>query len=89
MTVADLVRQLPVTQRSLERRFRAALGHTIHEEIHRCRLERARRLLAKTDLSVKEVAAAAGFPNADNMGRVFRRLEGVSPSEYRGRHRET
>lgn len=88
LTVADLERQLPVTRRSLERRFREALGHTIHEEILRCRLERARRLLAKTDLSIKEVAAAAGFPNADNMGRAFRRLEGVSPSEYRHKHRQ-
>ena len=86
LTVADLARQLPITQRSLERRFRAALGHTIHEEILRCRVERARRLLTKTDLSVKEVATAAGFPNADNMGRAFRRLEGRSPSEYRREH---
>jgi len=86
LTVADLERQLPVTRRSLERRFREALGHTIHEEITRCRLERARRLLVKTDLSVKEVAAAAGFPSPDNMGRVFRRLEGTSPQAYRRQH---
>jgi len=86
LTVADLARQLPVTRRSLERRFREALGRTIHEEITRCRLERARRLLVKTDLAVKEVAAAAGFPSADNMGRAFRRLEGVAPSEYRRQH---
>jgi len=86
VTVGELSRQLPVTRRSLERRFREALGHTIHEEITRCRLERARRLLAKTDLSVKEVAAAAGFPSPDNMGRVFRRLEGTSPQAYRRQH---
>jgi len=89
LTVADLERQLPVTRRSLERRFHKALGHTIHEEIIRCRLERARRLLVKTDLSVKEVAAAAGFPNSDNMGRAFRRLEGISPSGYRRKQRRT
>lgn len=83
LTVADLEQQLPVTRRHLERRFRSALGHTIHDEILRCRMERARRLLSKTDLLMKEVAVAAGFPNADNMGRTFRRLERVSPKEYR------
>ncbi len=84
--VSDVARQLPVTQRSLERRFREALGHTIHDEIIRCRLERARRLLTKTDMSIGEVAAAAGFPNSDNMGRSFQRFEGVSPSSYRRKH---
>ncbi|MEP3481695.1 MAG: AraC family transcriptional regulator [Fuerstiella sp.] len=83
LTVTDLEQQLPVTRRHLERRFRGALGHTIHDEILRCRMERARRLLSNTDMLMKEVAVAAGFPNADNMGRTFRRLEGRSPKEFR------
>ena len=73
MTVDHLSRQLPITRRSLERRFRAAVGHGIHDEIVRCRLERAKRLLVGTDLSLKEVASAAGFISADNLGRTFRR----------------
>ena len=85
MTVDNLSRQLPITRRSLERRFQAAIGHGIHEEIVRCRLERAKRLLVATDLSLKEVASAAGFPSADNLGRTFRRAEGVTPLEYRQR----
>ncbi|OHB69990.1 MAG: hypothetical protein A2V70_05765 [Planctomycetes bacterium RBG_13_63_9] len=86
MTVDDLARQLPVTRRSLERRFRKALGHTILEEITRCRTERATRLLAKTSLSIKEVASAAGFPNTDAMSRVFHRAKGMSPRAYRREH---
>jgi len=45
--------------------------------------------LVKTDLCAKEVAATAGFPSADNMARVFRRLEGVPPREYRRQHRQS
>lgn len=86
MTVASLAKQLPITRRSLERRFLTAVGHGIHDEIVRCRLERARRLLIATDLSLKEIAQAAGFPSADNMGRTFRRTEGVTPLEYRQRN---
>ena len=83
MTVADIARQLPTTRRSLERRFRDVVGHTLLEEITRCRLERAARLLAHTALSIKEVAAAAGFSSTDTMARAFRHVEGVSPRDYR------
>ena len=87
MTVDSLARQLPITRRSLERRFRAAVGHGIHEEIVRCRLERAKRLLTQTDLSLKEVASAAGFPNTDNLSRTFRRIERATPLEHRHQNR--
>lgn len=83
MTVDHLARQLPITRRSLERRFLAAVGHGIHDEIVRCRLERAKRLLLNTALSLKEVAAAAGFSGSDAMGRVFRRIERMTPLQYR------
>ncbi len=87
MTVDHLSRQLPITRRSLERRFRTAIGHGIHDEIVRCRLECAKRLLVGTDLSLKEVASAAGFTSADNLGRTFRRAQGTTPLKYRRRHR--
>jgi len=86
MSVDMIARQLPLARRSLERRFHAVVGHTIHEEIIRCRLERATRLLVGTPLSVQEVATAAGFASTDTMGRVFQQLQGMSPSEYRRRH---
>lgn len=87
MTVSDLEKQLPVTRRHLERRFRSVLGHTIYDEILNCRMERARKLLINTDLLLKEIAVSAGFPNADNMGRTFRRVEGVSPKLFRQQSR--
>lgn len=83
MSVAKVARQLPLARRTLERRFRTVVGHTIHEEITHCRLERATRLLASTNLSVHEVAIAAGFASTDTMGRIFQRLKGASPREYR------
>jgi AraC-like DNA-binding protein len=86
MTIDGLAKQLPVTRRSLERRFRTAVGHGIHEEIVRCRLERARRLLVATELSLKEVSSASGFSNADSLGRAFRHAEGVTPLDYRRLH---
>ncbi|MCE5268055.1 MAG: AraC family transcriptional regulator [Planctomycetaceae bacterium] len=86
VSVDAIAHQLPTTRRSLERRFQAVLGHGIHEEIVHCRLERAKRLLAGTDLPLKTVALAAGFTGPDALGRTFRRTEGVTPLEYRLRH---
>ena len=85
--VSQLVAELPVTRRSLERRFRRSLGTTILQEIARCRMERAKRLLEQTPLPIKHVAAAAGFSHEDRMFEAFRRLEGTSPDAYRHRHR--
>jgi transcriptional regulator GlxA family with amidase domain len=83
MSVSEVAAHFPVTRRSLERRFQRALGHTILDEIIRCRLERAKRLLLETDQSLKAVALAAGFSNARHMCRVFHRAEKVTPASYR------
>jgi AraC-like DNA-binding protein len=88
MTIDGLARQLPITRRSLERRFRVAVGHGIHEEIVRCRLERAKRLLIATDLSLKEVAVSSGFSNADSLGRAFRQAAETTPLGYRRQHKQ-
>ena len=56
MSVNDIARQLPVTRRTLDRRFADAVGHSVLEEINTCRLSRAKRLLKATDLPVKIVA---------------------------------
>src|SRR5262249_14821288 len=56
LRVADVLKVVPVGRRSLERRFRGALGRGIWEEIQRVHLERAKRLLAETNLPIKAVA---------------------------------
>jgi transcriptional regulator GlxA family with amidase domain len=47
------------------------------------RLKRAARLLADSHLSIKEIAPATGFQDANYFARVFRAAYGCSPSEYR------
>lgn len=86
-TVADVVQHFPVTRRSLERRFHRVLGHTILDEILRCRVERAKRLLLETDLPIKQVAYVAGFPTSARLTKAFHRAEGMSPTDWRREHR--
>jgi AraC-like DNA-binding protein len=85
MSVSDIARQLPVTRRTLDRRFVEATGHSVLEEINACRLSRAKRLLTETDLPVKSVAHLAGFNSTERMRVVFVEREGISPTDYRKR----
>ena len=86
LTVDDLLEQLPVTRRTLERKFRHELGRTILEEINLCYLQRASRLLIETKLPIQTIAQKAGFPNTQRVYQVFRRVHDLSPSEYRQKH---
>ena len=88
LKVASLAKQLDTTSRSLERRFKQALGRTVKEEILRCRLDRVRRLLANTDRQINEIVAASGFTSTDALTRAVRNAEGLTPLRLRRRLRE-
>ena len=88
LTVAALGKELRTTSRSLERRFKQALGRTVKEEILRCRLDRVRRLLVDTDLSITEIVTASGFASADALTRAVRKADGVTPLRLRRQLRQ-
>jgi LacI family transcriptional regulator len=83
LSVSDVAREVAVGRRTLERRCRQALGWGLGDEIRRAHLERARRLLARTDLPMKSVAQQAGFSGLRHMGETFRQELGMPPSTYR------
>ncbi|MBN2579092.1 MAG: helix-turn-helix domain-containing protein [Pirellulales bacterium] len=83
LSVDKLTRQLRTPRRTLDRRFREVLGRTVLEEINRCRLTRAKRLLTETTLPMKTVAFLAGFTDAERMRVVFLNQEKVTPTDYR------
>ncbi len=86
LQVHDVVREVGGNRRRLERRFRRVLGRTPYEEILRTRVERARQLLAATQMPVAQIASECGFDYAHNFSTVFRRLTGMTPSNYRGQY---
>jgi YesN/AraC family two-component response regulator len=65
------------------REFKAAFDVTFVEYLATYRMTQAKRLLANPSMPVADVAAAVGFNDPSYFTRVFRRQEGVSPSEYR------
>jgi LacI family transcriptional regulator len=83
LTVEDVVRFLAVSRSTLQRRFPAMVGRSIHDEILRVRLERAQQLLTTTTMPIGQIARKAGFRHQEYMGVVFRRVLGLTPLEAR------
>jgi LacI family transcriptional regulator len=86
LDVKQLLHNVPVSRRTLEKRFRRALGRTPRQEIERVAIRRAMGLLADTDVPMKQVALDAGFSSAVRFAITFRRAVGMTPSAYRSRH---
>lgn len=83
--VADYV---GVSRSLLESSFRKELECTVHEEILRFRLETAKSLLVKNQLSNTEIAVMSGFTSTQYMYTVFRREMGCTPREFRDRSQQ-
>ena len=65
------------------RAFKQSEGMTPHEYLIHCRVQRAKNLLAETDLPLSEIALASGFSDQSHCARRFREHVGVTPSSYR------
>jgi len=84
--VDDVVEATTTSRRVLEKRFKAILRRSVHQEIRRIRVNNIIRLLVGTDLSVTDIAAHCGFDGVEHIARHFRKETGVSLREYRKRH---
>ena len=86
--VADVLKTLSLSRRSLEHRFKKLVGRTPHEEIQRVRLNSVKRLLSETELSIAAIAERSGYEHGEYMTAVFRRVTGLTPTEYRRERQE-
>jgi LacI family transcriptional regulator len=83
ISVKDLLHEIPLSRRALERRFKKTLGRMPKAEIMRVRIRRAQQLLGETDLSVTAIAEQSGFTGQNKFSEAFRRETGQTPGEYR------
>lgn len=85
LSLADLAREVGLSQGHLTRLFREALGETVVSYVRRRRLERAKHLLVHSDIPIKQVAAEAGVPDVHVFNKLVRRTFGASPKQVRRR----
>ena len=67
----------------LSKIFKDAYGTTINAYILSRRITQAKKLLRFTDMSIDEIGSRVGMNDANYFSRSFKKLEGISPSEYK------
>ena len=85
--VEEMVRCSGLSASTFKRRFKAATGHTAIGYVQRVRVEEAKRLLETSAMPVEEVSWTVGYEDAASFRRLFKRLAGMPPGEYRRRFR--
>ncbi|TLS51509.1 helix-turn-helix domain-containing protein [Paenibacillus antri] len=63
--------------------FKEAFNMKFVDYLAELRMDRAERLLAETEESIQRIALQVGYANSITFGRVFKRLVGVTPGDYR------
>ena len=81
----DLAEKFFINKFYLSKIFRETYGTTINNYLISKRITRAKQLLRFTDMTVEEVGVAVGLEDANYFSRMFRKVEGISPREYRKR----
>jgi AraC-like DNA-binding protein len=89
LDVAALARAALMSTAHFSRRFRAAYGETPYAYLMTRRIERAKALLRRGDLSVTEVCLAVGCTSLGSFSARFTQLVGETPTAYRARDHRT
>jgi len=83
--LAQIARSLNISTFHFCRTFKRSTGLTFVEYMSRARIEKAKSMLHRSDLLVSEIAYEVGFQTITHFNRVFRKLVGHSPTEFRSR----
>ena len=88
LCIRDVVAHIGLSQSTLCRRFQKELHRTPQEEIMRVRLERAKYLLANSDLPIKSVAMQSGYHSIEYFTSTIKLHTNSTPQQYREKHRD-
>ncbi|MDO4584467.1 MAG: DNA-binding transcriptional regulator [Planctomycetia bacterium] len=79
VTVAEIAVAMGIHRRLLERRFRSVMNRSVHDEIVRFQMERARELLRDTSMTLERIARRTGFKSASYFVTVYRKIFHQTP----------
>jgi len=82
-TLADLAYGCTLSISRLSHLFKDKTGLTVGKFRRNCRLQEAMKMLATTDMPIKQIAYELGYRHTSSFVRAFERHTGVSPSDYR------
>ncbi|WP_213086236.1 GlxA family transcriptional regulator [Roseateles sp. DAIF2] len=85
--VAQLVARSGLPERSFKRRFTNATGYAPVDYVQALRIEEAKQLLESGGEAIERVASSIGYEDPAFFRRLFKRLAGITPGQYRQRYR--
>lgn len=88
IAVADIAEHIGMSPSWLTKRFRHECGVNIVGYLLDVRIQRAKAMLAQTDMLIMEIACATGFESPGYFISVFRRVVGMTPKAYREKAQE-
>lgn len=83
INIEDLTKQVPLSRRNLEVKFKDEMGTSIYQFILSCRIDYFAHLLATTQRTLFDLALESGFNDCKNIARIFKKIKGCTPIEYR------
>lgn len=83
ITLEDISDKYHMSTSYFSRKFKSETGFRFKEYVNALRLKEARILLTESDMSITEIALKCGYENSNYFGDVFKKIEGVSPRDYR------
>ncbi len=83
--VGRMIAQSGLPRRTFDRRFRAATGYSPMDYVQSLRIEEAKQFLETDGHNVDSVAEAVGYSDTRAFRRVFKKMTGLNPAEYRRR----
>lgn len=82
-SVKELACDLNVSVYKLQEEFKKITGYTVYEYIKKLRIEKGKRLLKNTDMSVLEIANEVGYENPSKFASAFKQYNKINPLKYR------
>lgn len=85
--VRNVIAEVKLSRRPLERRFQKAIGRSPFAEIRRVQIEMIKTLLSQTDKTLETMAPECGFKTVTRMNMAFKKATGMPPGAYRKQFR--
>lgn len=84
--IEGLTGLVPLSRRNLEVKFKEEMGTSIYQFILSCRIDYFANLLLTTDRTLFDLALESGFNDCKNISRIFKKMKGYTPIEYRKKY---
>ncbi|RUS47831.1 response regulator [Cohnella sp. AR92] len=83
LTLQDIASQFYLSREYISRRFKQEFGENLSDFLGRIRIDKAKLLLGNPQLRIADIAEMVGYADEKYFSKVFKKLEGVSPNQYR------